>query len=235
LNNLLSKHEETATENARILQNNIQSIFSGILSILVTNQLPRNIVDTPNEILNYIISVIITFFVSIILWILFWNVISFVYSKKSKAVNIDQKEDVISKYTYDILPKVAEINEALTVANVTNDKECKLLNLTTSLPKWKCIICFLRKHFTYEIGQGKNLLRKNNTQLEGIDFIDKYLNQYSIDSLILTLDNISNNVTKLMDNDFIKSINSYPLMSNDIQQIMKCYNEFKDNYEKLLK
>jgi hypothetical protein len=233
LNTLIRKHDTTESENAKSLQNNIQSIFSGILSILVTNQLPKNIIKTPHEILNYLISIIVTFFISIVLWLLFWKVISFVFNKRSKSINLDTEEDVIQTYNYDILPKIAEINEALTVAISTSDKECKLLNLVTSLPKWKTIICFLRKHFLYDIGQGKKLLRGYDNQFEGIDFIDKYLNVYAIDSLIITLDNIMNNVIILKDTDFIKSINGYKLLTSDILQIIECYNEFKVEYDTL--
>ena len=202
----IKKQENAYNKNMDIIMMRINNLFTAILAYLVTNFFV-NPLFTKNTAINKYIEIILSITFFIIFWYIFSKILKYFEKKLNEKVDINKPIDIINSYNTEIIPTMAEIHEALSVSITTSDIECKLMNLVTSLYKWKNIIWFFKYNFILEKGKGTDLIRKTN-DIKCIELIDKYLNIYSIDSTIVMLDTIHKNLQNLLnDEDVINSIN----------------------------
>ena len=229
MNSLRKEDSRKLDKEIRELIDRIITIFSGILSSAISGILISIIKNENNgNKLNVLWTLIIFIVLLITIWFLCIKFIVPYMAKKLNKEIIDIEPDVdrklLDQFHYDIMQKVAEVNEIVDVIQQTKISECKMLNCVLALYKLKDIVFFL----DYAL---RNVQIRKSNKNGARELLDYCFNRYTVSAVVRTVDHIFDIMNRLLYNDVvIMNLSGYDLLKADFQYLKEKFDNFKDGF-----
>lgn len=194
------------------------AIFSSITSGIIVNLISKGKLPICILVLIYIIIVVIVFCLSSIL-------LRRILKQNQDSITGKTEKNFDSMFNTEILQKIAEINESVSVASETTLNECKILSIVSSI---------------YNLNDVMNQLERNiidkDTRTINIRIMSRHpvtqvcnvrVNLYALSAISYTLDSVNQKLKIMMDEKIIKELKGYNLLAYDYKYISREINEFQ--------
>ena len=194
------------------------AIFSSITSGIIVNLIGNGKLPIGILVLIYIIIIIVVFCLSSTL-------LKSILKKHRDSIAVNSEDNFDLMFNTEILQKIAEINESVSVASETTLDECKILSIVSSI---------------YNLNDVMNQLERNiidkDTRTIKIRIMSRHpvtqvcnvrVNLYALSAISYTLTSVNKKLKIMMDEKIVKELKGYNLLDYDYKYISKEINEFQ--------
>lgn len=136
-----------------------------------------------------------------------------------------------NKFNTEIMQKVAEINEAISVADNTESKDCKRLNILVSIYNLSNMLNWLDEQICKK-DNGINIIRNDNSKIPS-KICSKKINSYALGVLSVTLIDIDQKMEGMISSFEDDRWKGYHLMKDDYLSISDQIKDFQMFVESL--
>jgi hypothetical protein len=134
----------------------------------------------------------------------------------------DSEVELIKKFNTEIIQKVAEINEAVSVAHMTPLGECCVLNVLVSIYNLNDVMIFIDEKICNAVDCQVLIRKEENLSISRI--CSKRINIYALSSISFTLEIVNKKMKDLMESNIIKELKGYSLLYDDYVSISEKIN-----------
>lgn len=221
------QHVDSLNKQLNELVNKTVTVFSGILSSLISGSLISIIKKETAVGLDIVWLLIIFIILLIALWFLMVKYavpyLSSLLFKEKIDITSPKEQELVKKFNYEIMQKIAEVNEIVDVIQNTDIAECKMLNFVIALHKLQETVDFLYNVFVTKNVSIRNTIKDGSTALLRYSF-----NRYTVSAVIKTLTHIQGAMSEILKTDaVIKKLDGYDLLIEDFNRISGQINELK--------
>lgn len=197
----------------------IETISTGILSSIISAGIV-SIWKNEQEFPCYLLIGTIMFLViTITLWFVMGKFLvpklHIIFFQPSIDITPEKESVSVQQFNTEIMQKVAEITEIISVIKSTDISRCKILNYVISLYKFQEVVDFMYKKFNFE----KKEIRKLDSQ-KSFELLKYSFNIYTVAAILNAVKSIQKEMEQLIekDND-IKNLEGIELLKSDLYKI----------------
>lgn len=196
------------------------AIFSSITSGIIVNTISGENIPRYLLVAIFIICVFLLFFFSSKVFK------KIIYFLDDEVVHGEERIELFKVFNTEIIQKITEINESISIANSTGLIECKYLNLVISLYNLNDVLNFIEE----KIYDPKCRIRKLD---DGKKVFNKYINIYALAAVSIILSDAKDKLNILMNDNKIKNIKGYDILYEDCNFVIKRIKKFEEYINRL--
>lgn len=148
----------------------------------------------------------------------------------NETVSDEPEVEIVKKFNTEIIQKVAEVNEAVSVARDTNVIECKLLNIMVSIYNINDMLNWLEENVQNK--KEKTLCIRRLSDNISSKICSKKINLYALSIISHTLQSIDEKMKKMLETFVLPELEGYDLMQEDYKDLSVKIQKFNDFVKK---
>ena len=195
------------------------AIFSSITSGIIVNLIGNGKLPIGVLILIYIIIIIVVFCLSSTL-------LKPILKKHRDSIARSSEDNFDLIFNTEILQKIAEINESVSVASETTLNECKILSIVSSIYNLNDVMNQLERNIIDKNTRTIKIRTKSRHPVTQV--CNVRVNLYALSAISYTLTSVNNKLKNMMDEKIVKELTGYNLLAHDYKYISKEINEFQN-------